>query len=197
MKRREFIVGVSGAAIAEGAGTSSVDADALSREHFRDLVKRSFRFYDERSRLLDELHLVAVEDGTASTDVQQFDLIFEGVFGEEDLHEGTYVLQETRSRRSYAMRLQDRAAARSYRATFSLLEWASLRRGQTAQVGGPDVAVKLEDAALFLPDHRVFSPVEGLSGFVEELALADLAGVVVHGFDLERFQARAPGAKVF
>jgi hypothetical protein len=121
MKPREFIVGVCGAAIAAGSRTSSVAADALSREHFRDLVKRSFRVYDEGSRFLDELQLVAVEDRAPSIEVQQFDLIFEGVFGEEDLHEGTYVLQETRSRRSYAMHLQDRKTARSYRATFSLL----------------------------------------------------------------------------
>ena len=118
MKGREFIVGVCGAA---GSGISSGEAGALSREHFRDLVKRSFRVYDEGSRFLDELQLVAVEDRSRAKDVQQFDLIFEGVFGEEDLHEGTYVLQETRSRRSYAMHLQDRETARSYRATFSLL----------------------------------------------------------------------------
>ncbi len=120
MKRREFIVGVCGSAVASGSGTSA-DVAALSREHFRDLIKRSFRVYDEGSRFLDELQLVAVEDGSRSKDVQQFDLIFEGVFGEEDLHEGTYVLQETRSRRAYAMRLQDRETTRSYRATFSLL----------------------------------------------------------------------------
>jgi hypothetical protein len=121
MKSREFIIGVCGTAIAAGTGTSSLAVDALSREHFRDLVKRSFRVYDERSRLLDELQLVAIEEGPASTDAQQFDLIFEGVFGEEDLCEGTYVLQEMRSRRSYAMRLQDRERTRRYRATFSLL----------------------------------------------------------------------------
>ncbi len=121
MKRREFIVGVCGAAVAAGASTSSGDGKALSREHFRDLVKRSFRVYDEGSRFLDELQLVAVEDDPRSRELQQFDLIFEGVFGEEDLHEGTYVLQETRSRRAYAMHLQDRQTARSYRATFSLL----------------------------------------------------------------------------
>jgi hypothetical protein len=121
MKGREFIVGVCGTAAAAGSGTSSGEAGALSREHFRDLVKRSFRVYDEGSRFLDELQLVAVEDRSRAKDVQQFDLIFEGVFGEEDLHEGTYVLQETRSRRAYAMHLQDRETARSYRATFSLL----------------------------------------------------------------------------
>lgn len=121
MKRREFIVGVCGAAVAAGSGTSSADAAALSREHFRDLVKRSFRVYDEGSRFLDELQLVAVQDGPRTKGLQQFDLIFEGVFGEEDLHEGTYVLQETRSRRAYAMHLQDWETTRSYRATFSLL----------------------------------------------------------------------------
>jgi hypothetical protein len=121
MKRREFIVGVCGTAIAAGAGKSTGNEAALSRDHFRDLVKRSFRVYDDRSRFLDELQLVAVEDATRSKDVQQFDLIFEGVFGEEDLREGTYVLQETRSRRAYAMHLQDREERRNYRATFSLL----------------------------------------------------------------------------
>jgi hypothetical protein len=121
MKPREFIVGVCGTAAAAGTSTSSGDGEALSREHFRDLVKRSFRVYDEGSRFLDELQLVAVQDSPRSRGLQQFDLIFEGVFGEEDLHEGTYVLQETRSRRSYAMHLQDRETTRSYRATFSLL----------------------------------------------------------------------------
>jgi len=121
MKRREFIVGVCGAAVAVGSGAASGGSSALSsREHFRDLVKRSFRVYDEGSRFLDELQLVAIEDGPGATGLDQFDLVFEGVFG-DDLTEGTYVLQETRSRRSYAMHLQDREKTRSYRATFSLL----------------------------------------------------------------------------
>ena len=78
---------------------------------------------DEASvtRFLDELQLIAVEEHSRAKGAQQFDLIFEGVFGEEDLHEGTYVLQETRSRRAYAMHVQDRETPRSYRATFSLL----------------------------------------------------------------------------
>jgi hypothetical protein len=121
MKPREFIVGVCGTAAAAGSGISSQEAVPLSREHFRDLVKRSFRVYDEGSRFLDELQLIAVEEHSRAKGAQQFDLIFEGVFGEEDLHEGTYVLQETRSRRAYAMHVQDRETPRSYRATFSLL----------------------------------------------------------------------------
>jgi len=121
MERREFIVGVCGAAVTVGAGAASGGSSALSsREQFLDLVKRSFRVYDESSRFLDELQLVSIEDGPSSMGLEQFDLVFEGVFG-EGLSEGTYVLQETRSRRSYAMHLQEREKTRSYRATFSLL----------------------------------------------------------------------------
>lgn len=121
MERREFIVGVCGAAVAVGSGAASGDSSALSsREHFRDLLKRSFRVYDDRSRFLDELQLVAIQDGPSSTGLDQFDLVFEGVFG-EGLAEGTYVLQETRSRRSLAMHLQEREKSSSYRATFNLL----------------------------------------------------------------------------
>ncbi len=121
MERREFIVGVCGAAVAVGSNGASGDCSVLSsREHFRDLVKRSFRVYDDRSRFLDELQLVSIEDRPSAKGLEQFDLVFEGVFG-ESLSEGSYVLQETRSRRSYAMHLQERERTRSYRATFSLL----------------------------------------------------------------------------
>lgn len=121
MERREFIVGVCGAAVTVRSSAASGGPLALSsREHFLDLVKRSFRVYDESSRFLDELQLVAIEDGPSSMGLEQFDLVFEGVFG-DDLAEGTYVLQETRSRRSYTMHLQDREKTRSYRATFNLL----------------------------------------------------------------------------
>jgi hypothetical protein len=118
MEPREFIVGVCSAA---GQGAARGDFSAFpSREHFQDLLKRSFRIYDDRSQFLDELQLVAIEDGASSTGLEQFDLVFEGVFG-DDLAEGTYVLQETRSRRSYAMHLQGREKIRSFRATFRLL----------------------------------------------------------------------------
>ena len=113
MERRELIVGVCRAA-SEGSSELS------SREHFRELLKRSFRVYDDRSRFLDELQLVSIEDGPSAKGLEQFDLIFEGVFG-EGLTEGSYVLQETRSRRSYAMQLQERETTKTYRATFSLL----------------------------------------------------------------------------
>jgi hypothetical protein len=121
MERRELIVGVCGAAAAAGSGTASGNSSVLSsREHFRELLKRSFRVYDDRSRFLDELQLVSIEDGPGAKGLEQFDLVFEGVFG-EGLSEGSYVLQETRSRRSYAMHLQERERTKSFRATFSLL----------------------------------------------------------------------------
>ena len=113
MERRELIVGVCRAA-SEGSSELS------SREHFRELLKRSFRVYDDRSRFLDELQLVSIEDGPGAKGIEQFDLVFEGVFG-DGLTEGSYVLQETRSRRSYAMQLQERETTKTYRATFSLL----------------------------------------------------------------------------
>jgi hypothetical protein len=120
MERRELIVGVCGTPVAAGSGAASGSSSALSsREHFRELLKRSFRVYDDRSRFLDELQLVSIEDAPSAKG-EQFDLVFEGVFG-EGLTEGSYVLQETRSRRSYAMHLQERERTKSYRATFSLL----------------------------------------------------------------------------
>ena len=122
MERRDIIVGIRGYAAAVGSGAASGESSTLSsREHFRELVKRNFRVYDEGSRFLDELQLVAIEDGPGSTSLDQFDLVFEGVFG-DDLAEGTYVLQETRSRRAYAMHLQDRERTRRYRATFRILK---------------------------------------------------------------------------
>jgi hypothetical protein len=122
MERRDIIVGIRGDAVAVGSSAASGESSTLSsREHFRELVKRNFRIYDEGSRFLDELQLVAIEDGPGSTGLDQFDLVFEGVFG-DDLAEGTYVLQETRSRRAYAMHLQDRERTRKYRATFRILK---------------------------------------------------------------------------